>query len=158
MKKATARRLVWLALVLWLLLLAKFILFKKAPSYYWSYFSTRYEWGIVKKSWNSANWVPFATIRRFYNSNRLRTSYKVDNIGGNILGFIPLAFLLCHLYAKDSRYRKTFFTTALISLGFEGVQLVTALGVFDIDDLILNTFGGLLGIGFFSVTRSLHSK
>jgi glycopeptide antibiotics resistance protein len=158
MKNETARRLVWLAMVLWLLLLAKFILFKKVPSYYWSYFSTRYEWGMVKKGWGSANWVPFATIRRFYNSNRLPTAYKVDNIGGNILGFIPLAYLLCHFYTTGSRSKKALVTTALISLGFEGVQLVTALGAFDIDDLILNTFGGLLGIGFFSVTRSLRRR
>ena len=158
MKKETARRLIWLALVLWLLLLAKFILFKKAPSYDRSFFTTRYEWRLVKKNWNNANWVPFATIRRFYSSNRLRTTYKVDNLGGNVLGFIPLAFLLCQLYTTGSRTRKAFFTTALISLGFECIQLVTPLGVFDIDDLILNTFGGLLGIGFFSVTRSLRSR
>jgi glycopeptide antibiotics resistance protein len=34
----------------------------------------------------------------------------------------------------------------LISLGYETMQLLTGLGVFDVDDLILNTAGAFVGI------------
>jgi glycopeptide antibiotics resistance protein len=33
----------------------------------------------------------------------------------------------------------------LVSLGFEVAQLVTGIGIFDIDDLILNVTGGIIG-------------
>ena len=69
----------------------------------------------------------------------------VVNILGNILAFAPLGFLLPLL---DQKYRK-FYRMAILSLLFsllvEVVQLLLKVGIFDVDDLLLNTLGGMLG-------------
>ena len=67
------------------------------------------------------------------------------NVIGNICVFIPLGIFLPKLFA---RCRKLLTVTVLsleISLGIEVIQLVTRIGSFDVDDLLLNTIGGILG-------------
>lgn len=144
-----------ISLMVCLLVLAKFILFKNSPGFYRSYFKSEYHSGIAREGWKKANLKPFATIQLFSRSRVLRTSYKVDNIGGNILGFVPVGFLICFLVGGRFRAIKVYLWVSFISFFFEATQLVTGFGVFDIDDLILNSFGGLLGILFYTITRSL---
>ncbi len=137
--------------VLWILLLGcllvetKFILFKRSPHYYKIYFAHEYSRNTIKEGWKHANLKPFATISLFYNSRRMREEYKYDNIGGNIIGFIPLGILLPIIFLSLRKIWKTVFIVFCISLFFETTQLLTGLGVFDVDDLILNTAGGLIG-------------
>jgi glycopeptide antibiotics resistance protein len=90
------------------------------------------------------NWVLFASIHKIYYS-RMDDMYKFMNIGGNILGFVPLGFLLPLVFFRRWRLTMTVSAVFLISLLFESVQRYTGLGVFDVDDLLLNTLGGLLG-------------
>ena len=45
---------------------------------------------------------------------------------------------------------------ALISLGVEILQYIFALGVADIDDLILNTIGGFIGIILFKKIHAIY--
>jgi len=86
----------------------------------------------------------FATIKSISNS-RMSTGYKYKNIGGNIVGFIPLGLLLPLLFFRSGKGLKSIAATFLISLSFETIQLYTGRGVFDVDDLLLNTLGGLTG-------------
>ena len=90
------------------------------------------------------NWVLFASIRKIYNS-RQSPEYKWQNIGGNILGFVPLGFLFPLTIFRRRQLLLTVSAVFGISLGFEVTQLYTDLGVFDVDDLLLNTAGGVLG-------------
>lgn len=145
-----------LAFVIWVLVLSKFILFKHPLSYYQQYFKAQYHSGVIRQGWKKANLTPMATVRHFFRSKRLRTQYKVDNIGGNIIGFIPLGFVLCLLRSPRKGPLYSFLQILSISLFFEGVQLFTGLGALDIDDVILNTFGGVLGIFFFHIFHSVQ--
>ena len=73
------------------------------------------------------------------------TEYQYKNLGGNLLGFVPLGILLPLLFR---RFNSLFSVTALVfvvSLSYELIQLCTGLGIFDVDDLILNTAGGVIG-------------
>lgn len=136
-----------IALVLFLLILSKFVLFKKQTSYYHQYFkSASMRADAIEANKANNNYVLFATIRKFYKSRRLATEYKVDNIGGNIIGFIPLGFLFPFFMGRKVKGIKTVLVVFLISLGFEWIQLKTGIGVFDVDDLFLNTTGGLIGL------------
>ena len=58
--------------------------------------------------------------------------------------FIPLGIFL----PMASRYR-SFFTTMfagfVLSLCIEVFQFITRVGSFDVDDLLLNTIGGVIG-------------
>lgn len=134
-------------LVICVAVLGRYVLFKKPLGYYRQYFksaSMRAEAIEANKANN--NYVLFATIKKFYKSRRLRTEYKVDNIGGNIIGFIPLGFLFPFFMGRRAKGIKTVLAVFLVSLGFEWIQLKTGIGVFDVDDLFLNTTGGLIGL------------
>ncbi|MGI6007905.1 MAG: VanZ family protein [Ruminococcus sp.] len=76
-----------------------------------------------------------------------KTDY--DEIIANFLVFIPYGLFAGILLEKRSLFSKiapVFFT----SLAFESIQFIFAIGASDITDLIMNTLGGLAGIGCFS--------
>lgn len=135
----------WILFVFFLLLLTRNILFKKKLSYYRQYFRNEYRHYKVSDGWKLANTKPFHTIQLFYNSRNLSTDYKANNLLGNIIGFFPLGLLLPFLLPW---FRNVFIITGagfLLSLFYECTQLYFGLGVFDVDDLILNTTGCLAG-------------
>ncbi|MEP6597471.1 MAG: VanZ family protein [Ginsengibacter sp.] len=143
----------WIIFLIFLALLTKNILFKKNPHYYRNYFQREYKYYKVEDGWKNANTKPFSTIKLFYNSRRLNTEYKQNNLLGNLLGFVPLGLLLPLVLPWFRNGFKILFGGFFISLGYEVTQLVTGLGVFDVDDLILNTAGTLLGYILFLILR-----
>ena len=145
----------WATLIAVLLLLTKKILFKKSPGYYKKYFRNEYRHYSVKKAWEHANTKPFSTIQLFYNSRRLRTEYKQDNLLGNLLGFVPIGFLLPLLMPLFRKGIYVLLAGFFLSLGFEMTQLVLGLGIFDVDDLILNTVGCFLGYWLFRLASGV---
>lgn len=148
------RVLLWTGLLFCMLILSKYILFKKSPRYYKHYFTHEYKRYTVREGWKEANTRPFSTIRLF-SSKRVSTENSYKNIGGNIIGFIPLGILLPLLFSFLRRFERVTATVFLISLLFETTQLVAGIGVFDVDDLILNTAGGMLGYMLFAISRWL---
>jgi glycopeptide antibiotics resistance protein len=157
---APARFIVFLLLLACLAVLAKFILFKKSPRYYRHYFRNEYAHYKISEGKKKANIVPFKTIK-LMQSDRLSEEYRTDNIAGNIVGFIPLGILFPLLFAGLRRLWRTALMVFLVSLGFEVTQLVTGIGIFDIDDLILNVAGGIIGyllIIFFIRKRPVANK
>ncbi len=96
------------------------------------------------------NLVPFVEIRRFWTyREQLGTFALFMNIFGNVLGFIPYGFILPVIH----RGLRSGFLIILsgfgLSLCVETIQLVTKVGCFDVDDLILNTLGAAIGyLGF----------
>lgn len=87
----------------------------------------------------------FKEIKRFVNYREELGSFVVfTNLLGNILIFVPYGFFV----AMASRYRgfwKTFFLSFALCFGVEVFQLVTRVGSFDVDDILLNTLGGVIG-------------
>lgn len=71
----------------------------------------------------------------------------------NVMLTIPLGYLLPYIfswYRAKVRIRPV-LTTFLLSLFTENAQLVTKVGFYNIDDLITNTIGGLIGQGLFVI-------
>ncbi|ALC07057.1 hypothetical protein CDES_13645 [Corynebacterium deserti GIMN1.010] len=71
------------------------------------------------------------------------------NTFGNIALFVPFGFFLYRVLHSHHRSRFTFLETVLFtgvtSLGIEVLQWVFAVGYSDVDDLLFNTIGGLIG-------------
>ncbi|MWC29217.1 VanZ family protein [Paenibacillus sp. MMS18-CY102] len=92
-----------------------------------------------------ANLDPFRTIAGNMESH---AAYEYIQLYGNIGLFIPLGLFLAYF-----AHRKLGFLTygAVLALSFavslllECTQLLCNIGLFDVDDLILNTAGGVLG-------------
>lgn len=66
-------------------------------------------------------------------------------IAENILLFVPYGFLLKIVWKKESRFWMHLGLGFLTSFGIECLQLVSGRGIFQIDDIITNTLGAVLG-------------
>lgn len=99
------------------------------------------------------NLIPFETIvlflRALGNSSPGTRSHAVINLIGNVIMFIPLGFLLAALWPRLRKVRKIVAVTFLIIFLVELTQMLTLVGSFDTDDLILNIIGSMLGYGLF---------
>ena len=88
---------------------------------------------------NGNNFIPFAEILRYKPLGRL----FVKNIIGNVIMFLPYGFFVGK-YASGKNFILTILLIFLASFSIEFTQL--AIGrIFDVDDIILNVLGGILG-------------
>lgn len=95
------------------------------------------------------NLVPFQSIQSYINVDDGVHYRLLDvNIWGNILLFVPMGIYV-PLIKKSFSFLKTLLSLVLISLLIEGIQYLFILGSADIDDVLLNVMGGLLGWVFY---------
>ena len=74
------------------------------------------------------------------------------NVFGNIIWFVPFGLLLCTISNKMNLL-KAFFYSLLLSLGIEACQYVFYTGISDIDDVIFNVIGGIIGYYIYKYIR-----
>lgn len=90
------------------------------------------------------NLRPGASIRAYLDQPTVRDSVK--QIGGNVLLGVPFGILLPVLFPRARGLVRTAAVTALVMILVESAQGAIVEGrAFDIDDVILNTLGALLG-------------
>ena len=102
------------------------------------------------------NLVLFQEIKRFWNYREQLGIFSVmANLAGNILIFIPIGFFL-----PMASVRRIFSVIVLesffISFVIEITQLLTKVGCFDVDDLLLNTLGGVIGFIIFMISNMIR--
>lgn len=106
--------------------------------------------------WNQVagrlNLIPFRTLRLFASlldsGVHAYIRMAVINLGGNIIMFIPLGFLLPRVFLQVTSLTRVLLVTALVITVVEILQLFTLVGSCDIDDLILNLSGAAIGYCF----------
>jgi len=79
----------------------------------------------------------------------------IENLAGNILLFVPLGLLVPLLYPRLGSLVRTGGLALGSSLLIECIQLATGLGGCDVDDVLLNAVGGLLGWLAYRLLRGL---
>ena len=67
------------------------------------------------------------------------------NVVGNILVFIPFGYGIPFLFRKCRNVMLVTLLTFQFSMTVELIQLISKVGSFDVDDLLLNTLGGVIG-------------
>ena len=77
------------------------------------------------------------------------------NVIGNAAMFIPSGIVLPIVYQKLNRFWKVFLAGAGISLCIETIQLPFSVRATDIDDLILNTVGVIVGYGIYAFIQRI---
>ncbi|HYE11811.1 MAG TPA: VanZ family protein [Patescibacteria group bacterium] len=93
----------------------------------------------------SYNLIPLKTISNYLqNSSRISFDIWIYNLAGNVAAFIPLGFLLPIAFRSFSAV-KTYSVAFIFVLSAEVLQLVSRRGVFDVDDLLLNMLGSIIG-------------
>lgn len=107
------------------------------------------------------NLQPFKTIKMYgnivmnsTNANLLRHAFV--NLAGNVILFVPLGALLPSVWKQLQSLFLTLLSAASLILLVEAVQYVTGLGSCDIDDLILNLVGVVLGYGIWKLSTKIR--
>lgn len=127
---------------------------------FWYLISIIYMWLLFEiltmtelNSSSGMNLVPFSEILR-YDFGTTMFNY---NVIGNILIFLPFGYLIGS-YVNPKKCFAVLLTTLLTSVTIEFVQLRIG-RAFDIDDIILNVLGGIIGyllyIGISAISRHL---
>lgn len=97
------------------------------------------------------NLIPFKTIVDYISQGSYGVHFR--NILGNIIPFVPMGFLIPMAFPSQRKITKTLILSLLIICSVEILQYVTFLGVFDIDDIILNLLSCFIGYNFFIVYK-----
>ena len=88
----------------------------------------------------------FKEIKRFYiYRHQLGMKAFLLNVVGNVVAFFPCGFFLPVVSRRSRRWYNAVLLCFGLSLGIEVTQLIFKVGSFDVDDLFLNTAGGILG-------------
>ena len=98
-----------------------------------------------------ANFIPFKSILPYLLGDRGLLG-AVLNLGGNIGLFVPIGFMVPFLRSKIS-WPGIGFLAFISGFSIELTQALFRLGIFDVDDLLLNGLGVLTGFGLFKVIR-----
>jgi glycopeptide antibiotics resistance protein len=98
------------------------------------------------------NLVPFKEIGRFIRYRRvLGTQAVLLNILGNVVAFMPFGTFLPVFVKRCRRFWFTALYSFELSLVAEILQLLSKVGTFDVDDILLNTIGGMLGFALYRI-------
>jgi glycopeptide antibiotics resistance protein len=104
------------------------------------------------------NLIPFKTIDLYlYAFDKVNLIIIFNNLLGNVLVFMPLGFFLALLFEKLRRVTLITLISFLCTGAVEITQFVFMVGSFDVDDLILNTLGGVVGYLVFIILAALTS-
>lgn len=100
-------------------------------------------------SWSTQNYTPFKEILRY----ELGSPLFIRNVLGNSLLFVPYGFFVAY-YLKLTKISPVILLTMFTSLVIEFTQKNIG-RVFDIDDIILNIIGGVLGFFLYKLLEYL---
>jgi glycopeptide antibiotics resistance protein len=96
-----------------------------------------------------ANLVPFKTISLYLGGGN-GWLIACINLAGNVALLVPVGFLVPFLY-RNMTWKKTLALAVATGLAIEGMQVVFRVGIFDIDDVILNGLGVMIGYWVYSI-------
>ena len=96
------------------------------------------------------NLEAFKSIKDFTRAARngnINPSIAVQNILGNLVLFMPFAFVLPCFVRNLQKWWQFLPIMFIVIFAVETIQLLSARGVFDVDDIILNYLGAVIAFG-----------
>ena len=129
--------LFYLFLCIYILLLAKILLFKQVSPF--ELFNSD------RMISRTVSLTPFKTIFEYFSDANINIWIALMNVVGNIVIFIPMGLYL-QIFKKNKNILNSVVLVFAVSLCVEVIQYILGIGSADTDDIILNTFGGFLGV------------
>jgi glycopeptide antibiotics resistance protein len=99
----------------------------------------------------AVNLIPFA------GSFRSDGVFRLDELIENVVIFVPLGVYLS-MVKRDWSFARKLLLVVGVTVAFETIQYIFAIGRADITDVLTNTLGGLVGIGVYAVVARLLGK
>ncbi len=101
----------------------------------------------------------FKELKRFITyRNSIGYESFIVNIFGNVFAFTPFGFILPIISKENRKLLHIVLLSLEFSLAIELLQLIFRVGIFDVDDLFLNTLGGLIGGILFFICQWVWKK
>ena len=113
---------------------------------------------VVLEGLNTANFVPFKTIKMYIQYYDLPGLRSFSNLFGNVLVFIPVGLMLPMVHRASKNILVAIINTLFFIVGIEVFQLFSNFGAFDVDDIILNMFGVLIGSCIYKIVRKSEKE
>lgn len=98
-----------------------------------------------------ANLIPLVETIKMFKDNFMGLGNSLYNVLGNILLFVPLGFGIPLFFKNHNRLGEIAFYGFLASLSIELLQYLTRTNFTDIDDVIFNTLGAIIGFIIFNL-------
>lgn len=119
-----------------------------------------YAYGSYYRSYTTLpeyNLIPFKTILSLIvNYKYYEFDVWVYNFFGNIAAFMPLGILLPIVLETKRKFAATIIISTTFLIVAETAQFIFRVGVFDIDDIILNMIGVLSGYMIYILLLKLY--
>lgn len=104
------------------------------------------------------NLTLFAEIKRFYGLLGGSMNFRaIINLFGNVVCFVPFGLFVPYIFSKRFSFIRVVTATFIFSLCIELLQLYFMIGIFDVDDLILNTLGGAIGYIIYKIVSLIRN-
>ncbi|MBQ9928441.1 MAG: VanZ family protein [Lachnospiraceae bacterium] len=147
----------WLRVIffLYLLLVIRLIIFKY-PFYRLEEIASSWEKGVILEGLDTANFTLFKTIRMYIDYAYKLNSF--ENLVGNVIVFVPFGFLLPYVLTWGRNFFVMLLNAFVFVLGIEVFQLFSAFGAFDVDDILLNCVGTVLGYFIFLIWENIGKE
>ena len=149
------RKHVRLLFFLYLVVLIKVIIFKY-PLEQLQAIAATWRKEVILEGLDTANFTLFKTIRMYIDYSYKLNSF--ENLVGNIVAFVPFGFLLPYVIKREKCFFIMLFQSFFLVVGIEVFQLFSAFGAFDVDDILLNCFGAVLGYLAYKAYEALNKR
>lgn len=96
----------------------------------------------------NVNLIPFSTVREYLNAVKNHTmnlNIARNNLIGNVLLLFPLSIYYPYFFSRLRSFRMDIVFVLISDLSIEIIQLLIRTGSFDVDDVILNMAGAVIG-------------
>ncbi len=90
------------------------------------------------------NLIPFQVLRDFRRISDIGVFNYFSNLIGNILLFVPIAFIFISIF-RIYKLSAILIFSFLLSFAIESLQYIFEVGYADVDDIILNVTGAAVG-------------
>ena len=140
---------------LYILVLIKVIVFKYPVDHLRTIVQ---EWSpdVFWQGLSHANFTFFKTIRMYIDYWGRINSF--ENLVGNVVIFVPYGMLFPLAFEKKKGFFSFVLAALIFILGVELVQMWTNFGAFDVDDILLNLLGALLGYFVYFIAIKIFGK
>ena len=104
------------------------------------------------------NFIPFKSVYDLFTAPVLPVSVVFRfalNFFGNILLFIPWGVLLPACFERMRFFRRFAILTLVTLIAVETIQILTMLGSFDVEDIMLNMAGACIGYAIWTSRKKL---
>lgn len=99
------------------------------------------------------NFIPFKTILPYLLGYKGLIIAGI-NLVGNIVLLVPIGILIPFVYTNLT-WKKSLALAVATGLVIEGMQVIFRVGIFDIDDVILNALGVMVGYWVLTISAKL---